>query len=349
MTRPFRRLLAAVTCTAWFALAQALQPAELAVVFNSGDADSVELALAYAGAREIPAENLVGVDLGTSDAVLSRAHFARVAGSVEDRLGDNIQALALAWTRPYRVGCMSITSAFAFGFDPRFCATGCQPTAASPYLDSDSRQPYTDHGLRPTMLLAGPDPAAVRALIARGVAADYTRPPGTAYLVITKDRNRNKRNLRFGLSKALFGARHHVRILTTSGIAARKDVMFYFTGTRQVPYLDSLAFRPGAIADHLTSAGGVLDGSRQMNVLAWIAAGVTGAYGTVVEPCNYPQKFPDPVVVMGRYLGGDTLIEAYWKSVAWPGQGLFVGEPLARPFAVAADGPGKPAPEATTR
>jgi hypothetical protein len=26
------------------------------------------------------------------------------------------------------------------------------------------------------------------------------------------------------------------------------------------------------------------------------------------------------------------LIEAYWKSVAWPGQGIFIGEPLARPF-----------------
>ena len=30
---------------------------------------------------------------------------------------------------------------------------------------------------------------------------------------------------------------------------------------------------------------------------------------------------------------GATLIEAYWKSVAWPGEGLFIGEPLARPFA----------------
>ena len=25
-------------------------------------------------------------------------------------------------------------------------------------------------------------------------------------------------------------------------------------------------------------------------------------------------------------------IEAYWKSVAWPGQGVFIGEPLARPY-----------------
>jgi hypothetical protein len=26
------------------------------------------------------------------------------------------------------------------------------------------------------------------------------------------------------------------------------------------------------------------------------------------------------------------LIEAYWKSVQMPGQGLFVGEPLAAPY-----------------
>ena len=36
---------------------------------------------------------------------------------------------------------------------------------------------------------------------------------------------------------------------------------------------------------------------------------------------------------MRRYLQGETLLEAYWKSVAWPGQGIFIGEPLAAPFA----------------
>ena len=52
----------------------------------------------------------------------------------------------------------------------------------------------------------------------------------------------------------------------------------------------------------------------------------------VVEPCNFPQKFPNPVVAMKHYLAGDTLIEAYWKSVIWPGKGIFIGEPLARPY-----------------
>jgi hypothetical protein len=46
----------------------------------------------------------------------------------------------------------------------------------------------------------------------------------------------------------------------------------------------------------------------------------------------FPAKFPEPAVVIARYTRGETAIEAYWKSVAWPGQGVFVGEPLAAPF-----------------
>jgi len=49
-------------------------------------------------------------------------------------------------------------------------------------------------------------------------------------------------------------------------------------------------------------------------------------------PRSFPAKFPQPAVVIGRYTRGETAAEAYWKSVAWPGQGLFVGEPLAAPF-----------------
>jgi hypothetical protein len=36
---------------------------------------------------------------------------------------------------------------------------------------------------------------------------------------------------------------------------------------------------------------------------------------------------------MFHYSTGATALEAYWKSVAWPGEGVFIGEPLARPFA----------------
>jgi uncharacterized protein (TIGR03790 family) len=86
------------------------------------------------------------------------------------------------------------------------------------------------------------------------------------------------------------------------------------------------------VADHLTSTGGDLLSTSQMSSLRWLEAGATASYGTVVEPCAFPAKFPDPVVMMKHYFAGQTLIEAYWKSVAMPGQGLFIGEPLARPF-----------------
>jgi len=56
------------------------------------------------------------------------------------------------------------------------------------------------------------------------------------------------------------------------------------------------------------------------------------SYGTVQEPCSFTTKFPEPAVVIARYPRGETLLEAYRKSVAMPGQAVFVGEPLAAPF-----------------
>ena len=69
-----------------------------------------------------------------------------------------------------------------------------------------------------------------------------------------------------------------------------------------------------------------------MSILAWGQAGATASYGTAVEPCNYTSKFPQTSVFVPHYFRGETVVEAYWKSVRWPGEGNFVGEPLARPY-----------------
>jgi uncharacterized protein (TIGR03790 family) len=111
------------------------------------------------------------------------------------------------------------------------------------------------------------------------------------------------------------------------------DVIAYFTGASQVDELHQIGFRPGAAADHLTSTAGALDSTHQMSALEWLRQGATASYGSVSEPCNLRGKFPSPGVFLDHYTRGDTLLEAYWKSVAMPGQGLFIGEPLARPFA----------------
>jgi uncharacterized protein (TIGR03790 family) len=228
---------------------------------------------------------------------------------------------------------MSITTAFAAGFNKSFCATGCQKTQPSSYFNSQSSQPFSDHQLRPTMALAGNTFVEVKSLIDRGIASDYSRPLGTAYLLKTSDTTRSSRSVYPPLIDKNFKGLWKTEILEQDTIENKSDVMFYFTGKERVEKIMTNQFLPGAVADHLTSAGGILINSPQMSSLEWLKAGATGSYGAVTEPCNYVQKFPNPGIMMHFYLKGNSLIEAYWKSVAWPGQGIFIGEPLAKPFA----------------
>ncbi len=319
----------------WAALApapaSALGPEQLGLIVNAADPYSVEVGAYFARRRSIPPANVVFVTLPAGQDEISRQAFETAKAEAEARLPATVQALALAWTTPFRVECLSITTAFAFGFDHAFCAEGCRPTRRSPYFNSPSRAPFTDLALRPAMLLAGQSVAEGKALIDRGIAADGTFPGGTAYLLSTSDRARNTRAAGYAL---LDTVKPPVRIerLDADELRDRRDVLFYFTGLAAVAGLETLRFRPGAIADHLTSSGGVLTGRAQMSALRWLEAGATASYGAVTEPCNFTTKFPLPALAIARYTRGETVLEAYWKSVAMPGQGVFVGEPLAAPF-----------------
>jgi uncharacterized protein (TIGR03790 family) len=207
-------------------------------------------------------------------------------------------------------------------------------TPESPYFDTSTSTPYATFHLRPTMSLAALDFKSARMLINRGVSADGSAPSGTAYLLITADAPRNVRAAEYPEAEAAVAAKIRVQVARDSSLQNRSDIMFYFIGAASVAGLADNHFLPGAIADHLTSFGGMLTNSPQMSSLRWLEAGATGSYGTVVEPCNFLGKFPNVDVLMRHYLAGETLLEAYWKSVAMPAQGLFIGEPLAAPFRV---------------
>jgi uncharacterized protein (TIGR03790 family) len=315
------------------ALTSPLGPRHLAIIVNDSDPLSRRIAEYYSIKRQIPYRNIIHVNFKPGDSVMRPAEFRELKAQVDSKTPRDVQAYALAWTAPYRVGCMSITTAFAAGFDAGFCAAGCKPTKDNPYFDSDSRRPFDDFGWRPAIMLAGNNFQDVSALIDRGVASDYANPPGSAYLVSTSDRHRNSRARYYRGIRMMQSERFRITLLEQDVLKFRPDIMFYFTGLATVPALASNSYLPGAIADHLTSAGGKLTDSRQMSSLRWLQAGATGSYGAVAEPCNFVEKFPHPGIVIERYLNGETLLEAYWKSVEWPGQGVFIGEPLARPFA----------------
>lgn len=192
--------------------------------------------------------------------------------------------------------------------------------------------------MRLSMLLAAKSVEAAKALIDRGVQSDGSlglrgAPPVHAHFVTTSDSVRSVRQVLFPPAGHNPAVGLDVHLDQTDALRQAQRVVIYQTGRAQVDDLDSNAYVPGALGDNLTSFGGVIDKPHgQTTVLSWIDAGLTATYGTTSEPCSHLQKFPHPQALTIFYLQGATAIEAYWKSVAWPQQGLFVGEPLAAPY-----------------
>ena len=314
-----------------------LTAADIGVVINTADPYSVAVGEFYIAARKLKPKQVLRVELPVK-AVLTPEEFSVLALKVEAHFGDAAQALALAWTQPYAVNCNSITSALTTGYDGALCAHSCAPSRTSLYFNSVSVKPHTDLKMRLSMLLAANDVAGAKAMIERGVASDRSLGlrgalPAHVHYLITNDKIRSVRAPLFpppGLLRR-FGVEVHID--ETQALNQAQRVLLYQTGLTHVDKLDTVRWVPGAVADHLTSTGGVLDGTGgQMPVTAWIASGATASYGSVSEPCSHVQKFPHPQVLLLHYMQGASVIEAYWKSVAWPQQGVFIGEPLAAPF-----------------
>jgi uncharacterized protein (TIGR03790 family) len=308
-----------------------IKPWQVGIVVNADSPLSIELGDYYRRARHIPERNVIRVHVPGNPRVLSETAFNELKREIDSQAPSSVEVLVLVWTAPYAVECNSITAALTLGFQAELCKKTCNPSKPSPYFASKAGKP-SDAGLRLSMLLPTESLAAGTALIDRGIASDGSRPLASAYLLKTSDANRSTRAAFFPQTTFLWRQMLSIKNLAADAIEGKTDVMFYFTGAVHVPKLDTLGFLPGAVADHLTSSGGDLLGTGQMSSLRWLDAGATASYGTVSEPCNYWQKFPNPAVLMRYYLAGETVVEAYWKSVQWPAQGLFIGEPLASPY-----------------
>ena len=321
-----------------------LRVADLGLLINTGDPYSIAVGDHYIRARRLLPHQVLRLKLPTA-ARLTRQEFESLRQAVEMHFGPATQALALAWAAPYAVECNSITGALALGFDPGLCNNGCAASRSSGYFNSASTRPLVDPGWRPSMLLAAPSVEQALALIDRGVAADGSlrgagRAPVSVLLLLGDDRARGIRSAFYppgGLPPAL-GVDIHVA--PEASLAGAQRLLMVAMGSDRLGLERPLDWVPGALADHLTSFGGDLQGAHgQSTVLDWMASGATASHGAVSEPCNHAQKFPHPQVLLLHYLQGATAIEAYWKSVAWPQQSLFVGEPLAAPFAASSAAP----------
>ncbi|HEU4851509.1 MAG TPA: TIGR03790 family protein [Telluria sp.] len=306
-------------------------PGQLGLVVNDDDPASVAAGEYYRKVRGVPAENVVHVRIPGRPDRIDAPRFQQLKNQIDAALPQHVQAVLMVWTAPYAVECNSITSAYTLGFDAAQCVKPCGSGRVNPYFNSMATRPSAV-GLRLSMLLPVETVDSAKALIDRGVAAGARPGKATAYFLTTSEVNRNSRAHLFPPAGRLRSKDLTIKRLSSDALENATDIMLYQTGSVRVAKLETNRFLPGALADHLTSLGGDLHGHGQMSALRWLDAGATASYGTVTEPCNYWQKFPHPMVLLRHYAMGATAIEAYWKSVAWPAQGVFIGEPLAAPY-----------------
>lgn len=176
-------------------------------------------------------------------------------------------------------------------------------------------------------------PEAVAA-IQRSSSADFTHPAGTFYFSVTPDVRSTTRKWGFlsamdSLKEMGFQAELIESVLPT----AKTDVIGLQIGAPTFQWAASGSeFLPGAIADNLTSFGGVMTtGNGQSNLTEFLRAGAAGSSGTVTEPYAIQEKFPIPQLYV-HYARGASLAEAFYMSVDGPYQLLIVGDPLCQPF-----------------
>lgn len=310
-----------------------LVPATLGVVVNENDPVSVSLGQYYASVRGVPLENIVELSLPRVNFVAMHRIKSELKRLNDQGRARRFHSYALAFDRPYRVDAnQSLTAVFTQGVADIKWQGSCNLTSLN--LDK-GLPPGAKLASKPAMLLSGGGGLQrSKELVLRGKAADASDPKAEILFLKTQDRSRSAPR-EDAMDRASVGVANEisVNILTDDSMPFNRDIIGFQTGIANLSGIEQLRFVPGAYADILTSHGGALEDNRgQTTASDLIRAGATASYGTVREPCNFSGKFPDPERMLTNYLYGDSVIEAYWKSIDMVTEGLMVGDPLARPF-----------------
>ncbi len=316
------------------------------VVVNQTSSNSCELGSYYCQQRQVPPQNVLSINwsggntLWTSNDFQTNLVVPLLNMLATRQLTNQIDYVVLSMDIPFQTsyGPTTNSTTTALFYGPRL-GPGDPNGLNNSYFASEAvfRQAppvgAPGYSFLATMITDNSLTQAEQ-LVDRGVASDGTFPQQPVVLAKSLDPSRNGRYVYF--DNAIF----NVNVLDVSSILRTNTdwvtwptgCLGYQTGLAQFSVPQGL-FVPGAVADSLTSFGGIIFGSNsQTNLLAFINGGATGSYGTVIEPNQDTSKFPNPQVYFYQ-ARGFSLAESYYQSVNVPYLGLMVAEPLAAPFA----------------
>ena len=316
------------------------------VIANKNSSNSSELANYFCQKRSVPPENVLRINWPGGNIAWSGLDFETTLLDpllnmlVQRQLTNQIDYVVISMDTPFQTitngSPNSTTSALFYG--PR-TAGGTDLGVTNSYATSEAVFHQAKPASAPsfsflTTMITADSLAQAKQLVDQGVASDASLPAQPVVLAKSSDPLRNIRYLLFdnaAFNVKIRGVSSSLRTNSNSPLG-QTGLLGYQTGLDQYS-LSPGAFIPGAIADSMTSFGGVIFGpNSQTDLLAFINAGAAGSYGTVNEPGPDAQKFPDPQVYFYQARGFN-LAESYYQSVNAPYLGLIVGEPLASPFA----------------
>jgi len=265
----------------------------VAVVINQNSADSVALGNYYAEKRQIPPQNVIRINWAGSRTEWSYTDFTntllgplRVAISSR-QLTNQVDYLLLSMDIPYRVvkgtAVNSTTAVLHYGFknDDPAPAPGlpdsCSLPAASTSAYAGSELPFRSvvpGSLGPTnflaMMITASNLPLAKLTVDQGVGSDGLFPAQTVYLGKGPD---YARNIRYTISdNAVFEnqVRGVLAIERTEAVGAGGfGSIFGFESGAYAYGVTQVAFAPGALADNLTSFGGLLFQETGPNSTCW--------------------------------------------------------------------------------
>jgi uncharacterized protein (TIGR03790 family) len=321
------------------------------VVVNQESPNSVELGNFYCEQRQVPPENLLriswtgGNTLWTSNDFYTLLEAPLLEMLTTRGLTSQIDYVVLSMDIPFQTRrgntLNSTTSALFYGLK-ELVGFGWYAITNS-YSGSEgvfrlSRPATAPRHSFLTTMMTGRTLESARLLVLQGLRGDYYRPNLPVILAKSSDPLRNFRYQAF--DDAIFNTLLcHGSIARTNAdsLGGQTNLPGYQTGLARLD-LQTGTFAPGAIADSLTSFGGVIFGANDhTSLLDFIEAGASGSYGTIAEPSPSLEKFPDPRDYFCQARGFN-LAECYYQSIADPHEGLIVGEPLSAPYSYPAAG-----------
>ena len=322
------------------------------VIANSASSNSCDLANYYCESRAVPPENVIyiswpGVNTSwTSDQFQTNLLTPLLSAISSRQLTSQIDYVVLSMDIPfetvYGTTVNSTTAALFYGLKPDGGVDWKGVTNsyfASEAIFSTARPASAPGYSFLATMITGESLELAEKLVDQGVQGDGTFTSHSVILAKSSDPSRNVRYPEF--DNAIFNARlrgNYSMVRTNSDdLSGLGNLLGYETGLANFVAPAGM-FLPGAMADSLSSFGGVIFGSSgQTSLLAFIEAGAAGSYGTVTEPFADPTKFPDPQAYFYQ-ARGFSLAESYYQSINTPYEGLIVGEPLTAPFAQTAYG-----------